>query len=453
MKDEFNLHGDEHDKEIDKILDEYRIDNLLGESDEPDSIGRYDFDRFMPKEKADKTDPQELYSDGGPVIDDDFVIRRTVEIEDMPDRDSSELKVKQADRRKGQKGKTKRKRTNLWVVSVIVQIGAIVGLSIFFSWAIIVTMSDILALGKDEYCEVVIEKDATAAEIAEALEDAGAIDHPMIFRIFSRFKKADSSFKSGVYNFYNSIGYEGIISQLQKGGNDADEVSVTIPEGAGVETIKNLLVENGVCTADSFDEALTSSKFNYNFIEDIPVERVYYRLEGYLFPNTYNFYKDSTDKSGFTAINKLISQLDTVFTEEMRTRASELGYSMHEVLTLASIVELEASGDAENMAKVAAVFNNRLNWTDQPKLLGSTPTVTYSKKAGTPYNTEVTEGLPPGPVCNPGLDAINAVLYPAENFDYDYFVTDNEGVFYYSKTLDEHNAIIKQLKKEGKWER
>lgn len=96
----------------------------------------------------------------------------------------------------------------------------------------------------------------------------------------------------------------------------------------------------------------------------------------------YNFYKDDTANSGFTALNKLISQLDTVFTDDMKARAQELGYSMHEVLTLASIVELEASGDPENMAKVAAVFYNRLNWTDQPKLLGSTPTVTYAKRLG-----------------------------------------------------------------------
>ncbi len=466
MKDNFNFHGDEHDKEIDKILDEYREDNHLNTDDEFKSVGKYDFDMFMPKSNED-TSRKDYYGtdgtedtgfDGGTfdddtIIDDDFVIKPHEPVTATAAAGTHGVSSGTAAHGKsGKKGKGKKKRSHAWIVSVIVQIGFIVGLSVFFSWAIITTLWDMLALGKNEYCEVVIEQDATTAEIADALEEAGAIDHPWLFRMFAKFKGVDGTLRSGVYNFYNSIGYEGIISQLQEGGLAADEVTVTIPEGATLETIKTLLVEAGACTADSFDEAVASGEFNYDFIEDIPVQRVYYRLEGYLYPETYNFYKDDTDQSGFTALNKLISQLDTVFTDEMKARADELGYSMHEVLTLASIVELEASGDPENMAKVAAVFYNRLNWTDQPKLLGSTPTVTYAQKAGIMYNTMVTEGLPPGPICNPGIDAINAVLYPEENFDYDYFVTDTDKVFYYSKTLDEHNAVIAQLRREGKWQ-
>ena len=465
MKENFNFHGDEHDKEIDKILDEFRDDNNLNLDDEYKSVGKYDFDMFMPKstsnsEDTDFTVPSSDALNFGAgeddtFIDDDFVIKHheyvpSAGVKDMRTNTAAAHSRAGKSDKNGKKGK--KKRSNAWIVSVIVQIGLIVGLSVFFSWAIITTLWDVLALGKNEYCEVVIAQDASTAEIAETLEQAGAIDHPFLFRMFAKLKGVDGSLRSGVYNFYNSIGYEGIISQLQEGGLAADEVTVTIPEGANLETVKSLLVDAGVCTADSFDEAVASGEFNYGFIEEIPVQRVYYRLEGYLYPETYNFYKDDTANSGFTALNKLISQLDTVFTDDMKARAQELGYSMHEVLTLASIVELEASGDPENMAKVAAVFYNRLNWTDQPKLLGSTPTVTYSKKAGIMYNTEVTEGLPPGPICNPGIDAINAVLYPAENFDYDYFVTDKDKVFYYSKTLDEHNSTIARLKREGKWQ-
>lgn len=467
MKENFNFHGDEHDKEIDKILDEFREDKNLNSDDKYKSVGKYDFDMFMPKSTS-STD-EENYNissaDSGNIsfgvedddtfLDDDFVIKPHDNI-NTPDsaeimHESKEAHIEQSSAIKRVKG-NKKKRSNAWVVSVIVQIGLIVSLSVFFSWAIITTLWDVLALGKNEYCEVVIAQDASTAEIAKTLEEAGAIDHPFLFRLFAKLKGVDGNLRSGVYNFYNSIGYEGIISQLQKGGLAADEVTVTIPEGANLETVKGILVDAGVCTADSFDEAVASGEFNYEFIDEIPVQRVYYRLEGYLYPETYNFYKDDTDDSGFTALNKLISQMNTVFTDEMKARAQEMGYSMHQVLTLASIVEMEASGDPANMAKVAAVFYNRLNWTDQPKLLGSTPTVTYSKKAGIMYNTEVTEGLPPGPICNPGIDAIKAVLYPEENFDYDYFVTDKDKVFYYSKTLDEHNATIARLKREGKWQ-
>ena len=124
---------------------------------------------------------------------------------------------------------------------------------------------------------------------------------------------------------------------------------------------------------------------------------------------------------------------------------------MHEIMTLASIVEAEASGFEKEMPNVAAVFFNRLNWEDQPNLLGSTPTASYPYGNGK-YDTNKNPGLPPGPICSPSLSAIRAVLYPTEEFQYDYFVTDKNMEFYYTKTLQEHNATIARLKKEGMWD-
>ena len=137
------------------------------------------------------------------------------------------------------------------------------------------------------------------------------------------------------------------------------------------------------------------------------------------------------------------------WTPEMRARAKELGYTMHEILTMASIVELEAGGSPGEMANVAAVFYNRLSW-DEPKRLGSSPTAEY-KHGGGRYDTNTNEGLPPGPLCAPSLASIRAALWPTENFPYTYFVTDKNMQFYYNETYDKHNATIRRLKNQGLW--
>ena len=116
---------------------------------------------------------------------------------------------------------------------------------------------------------------------------------------------------------------------------------------------------------------------------------------------------------------------------------------------MASIVELEASGYPDEMAKVAQVFYNRLNWTDEPNMLGSTPTSDYIDSR---YDTNKYEGLPPGPLCSPSSDAINAALNPDTSVKECYFVTDKNMKFYYKNSLDEHNELIERLKSEGLWD-
>ena len=139
-------------------------------------------------------------------------------------------------------------------------------------------------------------------------------------------------------------------------------------------------------------------------------------------------------------------------TDEMYARAEEMGYTLNEILTMASIIQMEAGTRTEAMADVAAVFYNRLN-SDEFATLGSSPTCYYGysfRKDDQRYDTYEIEGLPPGPLCSPGIAAINAALYPSEN-SYYYFVTDTDGKFYFHKTLSEQNATIARLKNEGKW--
>ena len=144
----------------------------------------------------------------------------------------------------------------------------------------------------------------------------------------------------------------------------------------------------------------------------------------------------------------MLDKMNSVITDEMKESAEKRGYSIHEILTMASIVELEASGYPDDMAKVAQVFYNRLRWTDQPAMLGSTPTSDYPDSR---YNTNKYEGLPPGPLCSPSITAINAALNPDTSVKECYFVTDKNMKFYYTNSLSEHNELIEKLKSEGLW--
>ena len=145
--------------------------------------------------------------------------------------------------------------------------------------------------------------------------------------------------------------------------------------------------------------------------------------------------------------------MEEKFSEEMLKAVSDSGYTFHEILTMASLVESEsANGTAEERAKVAAVFYNRLegkNW-NEPKFLQTDPSTFYPYGNGR-YNTYKTEGLPPGPIGAPSLNSIKAALYPAENFTATYFVTDKNAEFYFNETLAAHNKIIAELKRKGLW--
>lgn len=301
---------------------------------------------------------------------------------------------------------------------------------------------------------ITIPQGASTKQIAEILKEKDVINSALLFRVYSKVTGADGQYNYGDYEL-NVAGYDMIITELKKPGIQAPEVTVTIPERATVDDICKLLVENDVCSEKDFKEAMRDGTYDYDFVADIPTDKVYYRFEGYLFPETYNFFIKTDDVDGVQnaerAIDKMLYETDKHITDEMKTVATEKGYTVHEMLTMASILELEASGSPDEMKNVAQVFYNRLAWEDQPKLLGSTPTSKYPYGNGR-YDTNIYEGLPPGPMCCPSEDAIKAAFYPNTDITATYFVTDKDMNFYYRDTLAEHNAIIAQLKNKGIWE-
>ncbi len=370
---------------------------------------------------------------------DDFVIGKGFEI------DGGENEDNQGKKKKGRHSAGKNIiKTVIWILCIII-------VSVGLAFGVIYAGADYMGIGFGRGSDVTIEieQGMSTEQIAEELKEAGAVKIPLLFRVYAKFKHYDSQFKYGVYSFNTEAGYEAISQMLIEEGALAQSVKVTIPEMSSVDDIAEILEENGVCTKSDFINEVQNGEFGYDFIDDIPVDNVYYRLEGYLFPETYDFYNFDSGECAHLAVEKMLKTLDDKLTDGMMQKISESGYTLHEIMTMASIVELEAGGSPDEMANVAAVFYNRLE-SDDFTTLGSSPTRKYPYGGGK-YNTYESPGLPPGPLCSPSLKSIEASIEPTEDFDYYYFVTDASMKFYYNKTLAEHNSTIARLQAANNW--
>ena len=413
----------------------------------------YNFDLFtekLPEDFTQEIPKEELYN--AQLFDEDYILNdeSTQEAEEISS-NSDEPKPRKKVKKRG-------------MVGVLIQIGIIAAISITLSLTIIFAAVDILALGKDGYVDIEIPAGSSTAEIAEILSEAGAINHPFLFRVFARFRGVDGTFQSGHWAFNKNVGYDGIIDRLQRDGAQAEQVMVRIPERSNVrgmdrlniQSIRDILVEYGVVTAESFNEAQANGDFSqFAWFADIPTERLPVRLEGYLFPDTYFFFENQSPASGRIAILRMLERLDYIWNYlEGDARAAELGMSMHEVLTLASVIQMEADGFHDDMAGVAAIFHNRLNSPHgYLNFLQSDPTRNYAGQ-GSAFDTYATPGLPPGPLVSPGQDAIHAALWPDDTMlgnGYYYFVTCTRFYFHFNRSYEAHNATINQLIREGNW--
>ena len=366
------------------------------------------------------------------------------EKEDEPLKPSRKKSEKSKKRRNGA---TKSIKTIVWIIVVF-------AISIILAFSILLAASEFLGIGlnRGNTCVGEIEKGMGTADIAAELKEQGAISSEILFRLYSKVAGYDGTYQYGVYTFTNELGYGDLAKMLQTEGATAQSVKVTIPEQASIDDIMKILEENGVCTKSDFRNAVKNGKYDFDFVNEIPVSEVHYKFEGYLFPDTYEFYNYDSAECAELAIRKMLQNLDNKLTEAVRNQIKESGYTIHEILTMASVVELEASASTKDMPKVAAVFYNRLESPDWqgPRRLESDPTMKYPY-GNDRYNTYKTEGLPPGPLCAPSESAILAAASPEKNFTATYFVTDNKMNFYYNNSLSAHQKTINNLKAQGKW--
>jgi len=371
---------------------------------------------------------------------------------------------------KKKKKKKKRKKPRNRLPGVLILTTFIFAVSICLSLVIIAYGKDMLGIGKSETTQLIeIEEGATTEEIALLLESKGIIKSPEFFKLFSKLSKSDSKYLPGEYFISPSMAYETIIQKLTSLEYEQKEsVEVTFPEGTTLYDAAYILEENGVCSAEDFIFFFNSGDLGFEFEDRIPINsgNKFYRMEGYLFPDTYFFYvgMDPTEvcqKIYLNFDNKMNTTVE--FNGKSYTtrydRMEELNLTLDELVTFASIVQKEAA-TKETMTMIASIFWNRINNKDKFPKLESDPTRLYSENIIKPnmqvydqamidaYNTYTSPGLPPGAICNPGTEAIDAVLENFESTNYFFIANTMTGITYYSETYEEHLEYEAQIKED-----
>jgi UPF0755 protein len=350
--------------------------------------------------------------------------------------------------------KTKKART---VKSVIYVTGVLV-VSVLLAVVILFSMSDMLGMFRsDTTADVKIPDHSSTAQIASILQKNGIIRSALVFRVYVKLTH-QHSLESGIYTLNSQMSYDEIVQALKDFSNNRATVRVTIPEGYTLQSIGDLLQKDNVCTKQAFLNSASSAAIKFDFSSQIQNDADrFYRLEGYLFPDTYEFY---LNQSSDAVVNKMLQNFDTRFDSTFRKETAASGMTVDQIVTLASIIQVEA-GNVSEMGKVSSVFHNRLkNGINGSKLLQSDATIFYvthdiepvlttsDTQLESAYNTYKHEGLPPGAICNPGLDAIKAALSP-ENTPYYFFVSDKNGEYYYAETYARHLLNVKKALKSG----
>lgn len=377
----------------------------------------------------------------------------------------------------------------IYLVSIFVVSGC---LSIFT----ILVANDCFAFVKND-AEVVINipDGADLDQIADILHDNDIIKYPRIFKLYIDIRnKETDEYLSGDFVVSPAMSYDTLISAF-KPYTIREEITVTITEGMSTQDIIDLFVSKGVGTQEGFKEAINNVDYDFWFLEGLTEEKTedrYYRLDGYLFPDTYNVFTDAKEED---IIYKLLANFDAKFAREDEALCEALGKDLDEIIILASMIQNEAKSvnyckDEEDGASyynkdgyprgdyylVSAVFHNRLhNPSTTGGKLESDATVLYAMRMensdmsiseanrdfDTPYNTYLYPGLPAGPICNPSLDAIRAAMNPdreATDFQYYegtfvsgskyyFFVSDIDGYNYYAKSKEGHDQWIAEVMK------
>ncbi len=301
------------------------------------------------------------------------------------------------------------------------------------------------------------------AEAIDLLAENGLIKCKNFCKLFvkleTKFISVKAPYEAGVYYLNGKMGLENMLVAMKGTADTSETVKITFPEGITTADVINKLVDNEVCDKAALLSVIDSTEFSYSLVSDLKAkESVPYRLEGYLFPETYYFY---IGQSASSAIETLIKTTEDRITSKHRERAKELGFTMNEIIIIASIVQAEAA-NSEQMSEIAAIIENRLKDETNFPSLGCQSTYDYIKNKVAPslsatsahtsdyylkyYSTNNNSnvvGLPEGPICNPGIDAIEAALYPADSNDY-YFFHDLNRNLYTAKDQYEFRSKIQK---------
>ncbi len=307
----------------------------------------------------------------------------------------------------------------------------------------------------DKEITVTVPEGSSILQIAKELKKAEIIDHPHIFNLYCKLKKAGGDFQSGEFTVNCKGDYNQIIRTLRRNSANKTMVSFTIEPGDTQEDLVVTLCDSlGYLEREALEEILQRYDFSdYSFLKGLPERN--YRLEGYLYPGTYEMYEG---ESALAVVQRILNKFEEmVLTEENKGKISASGYSLDQLVTLASILQKEGGSE---LPRAAAVYFNRLKSETFP-YLESQATVSYilptghgavnaaDIKTADPYNTYRNAGLPVGPIANPGADAIAAVLTPAETADF-YFVTQSNGATLFAADTAGQKANLKKAGEDAR---
>ena len=333
----------------------------------------------------------------------------------------------------------------VWAIGVVLASAILAAIG----WLLI---NDLCALNKEPHeATIVITKDDSVRSVANKLKDEGLIEYKWFFKLFAAFAHAEDKIGEGTYQLDTDMDYRCLIASMKGHSSlNTEVVTVTIPEGYTVQQIIDLLVEKGVSTEESLLKAAQESVFEFEFVDNENLGETN-RLEGYLFPDTYEFY---VGEKGSVALKRLLTNTNSKLDPERLEQVKDSGYTLDEIMIIASLIEKETDGS--DHAKIASVIYNRLNNPGAETVgllqidasliygLGESYTGTLTAEdleLDSPYNLSKNKGLPPTPICNPGLNSIIAALEPAGT-DYYYYALGTDGTHHFFTNYRDHVNFV-----------
>lgn len=380
-----------------------------------------------------------------------------------PKKDPTKKQLKKQKRREKRQAEEKKNRKHISaaassLIKGVIYILVILIVSAVISTAAISFANDIFGFVKsEEPIEITIPENATLGDIAKILADSSIIKYEWLFNLYCKNKDDGKGFVAGKYSVSPLASYSEILDTFKE--HKPTGISwITIPEGYTTDEIINTLVDAGIGTKEGYIDVINYYDYDFWFVKEIPENwkesgRLY-RLDGYLFPDTYQFYNASSES---TVIKKFLTRFNEVFTKSYKTRAEEMGYTTDQILIIASMIEKEA-GRQTDFNNVSSVFHNRLNSPDVYPYLESDATIVYAiqhetgvrpnmtaedLEYDTPYNSYKNPGLVPGPISSPSNSAILAALNPTNTYYY-YFISYENNTFF-SSSLEEHNMYKAEI--------
>lgn len=331
---------------------------------------------------------------------------------------------------------------SLLIILSILAVCTVVGFKLYISAA-----AAPMDPASTSYVNVNIPSGSSTNRIGVILSDNELVKDPSKFKLIVRLEGYEGKLKAGEYSLSKSMTTQEILEILALGGAAATK-RFTIPEGYSIAKTADKLEDEGFINRETFLDEVENGEFSYKFMTELPDGPN--RLEGFLFPETYEVYADATEDD---IINRMLSQFDAVFIDEYYARANELGLSLHKIITIASLIESESKISFERPIVASVIYNRlsigmplQLDATVQYALGETKERLLYKDlEIDSPYNTYIIPALPPGPICSPGEEAIHAALYPDET-DYIFYVLkpDKSGEHNFAKDINEFNRYKTQ---------